>query len=66
MNVIHLRSISPSRSPPSRARPSVGCRVRTDRGPRALEYIPTDEEPFTLSLNSYLACILSCTICFNF
>ena len=29
------RSISPSRSPPSRERPSVGCRVNTARGPRA-------------------------------
>lgn len=29
------RSISPSRSPPSRDRPSVGCRVKTARGPLA-------------------------------
>lgn len=29
------RSISPSRNPPSRLRPSVGCRVSTTLGPRA-------------------------------
>lgn len=36
MVLVHLRSISPNRSPPSRDRPSIGCRVRIDRGPRAL------------------------------
>jgi hypothetical protein len=34
--MMQSRSISPNRSPPSRARPSTGCRVRICTGPRPL------------------------------
>eukprot|EP00964_Phaeocystis_antarctica_P006428 scaffold3475_cov91-Phaeocystis_antarctica.AAC.3 len=37
--IMQSRSISPKRSPPSRARPSIGCRVSNATGPRAREWI---------------------------
>ena len=37
--IMQSRSISPNRSPPSRARPSTGCRVRICTGPRARAWI---------------------------
>mmetsp|Transcript_19783 Transcript_19783/g.45567 ORF Transcript_19783/g.45567 Transcript_19783/m.45567 type:complete len:203 (-) Transcript_19783:1677-2285(-) len=37
--IMQSRSISPKRRPPSRARPSIGCRVSRVTGPRAREWI---------------------------
>ena len=62
-------SISPSRSPPSRDRPSVGCRVKVARGP--LEFNETNQRHFRKQQRSGCidvtdlarACILSITIC---
>ncbi len=55
IHLLYLRSISPSRRPPSRDRPSVGCRVKIDRGPRALPYIRTNKQSSTLKRSTWHA-----------